>query len=112
MYTKKHMNAFGVHYIRVVPFEQRRMYAATINTMGSYRAVVVTCSAWFDTDYRCCIVHKNQPLKDMLQHMNDIPCKNIVVFDAVTKENMSLDTVIGGILPKHDLTRYVHVVVI
>ena len=106
------MNAFGVHYIRVVPFVQRRMYAATIETMGLYRAVVVTCSAWFDTDYRCCIVHKNQPIKDMLLHLKDIPCKNIVVFDAITKENMSLDTVIMNILPKHDLTRYIHVVVI
>ena len=106
------MNAFGVHYVRVVPFAQRRMYAETIKTMGPYCAVVVTCSAWFDTEYRCCIVHKNQPIKDMLHNLKDIPCKNIVVFDAITKENISLNTTTKDVPPKHDLTRYIHVVVI
>lgn len=106
------MNAFGVHYVRVVPFVQRRMYAETIQTMGPYCAVVVTCSAWFDTEYRCCIVHKNQPIKDMLHNLKDIPCKNIVAFDAITKENISLNTTIQDVPPKHDLTRYIHVVVV
>lgn len=106
------MNSFGVHYVRVVPFAQRRMYAATIKTMGSYCAVVVTCSAWFETDYRCCIVHSNQSLTDMLKHLNDIPYKNISVFDAISKDNLSLDTKIKALLPKQDMTRYIHVVVV
>ena len=106
------MNDCGVHYVRVVPFRQRRCYAETIQTMGSYCAVVVTCSAWFDTEYRCCIVHKEQPLHEMLQQLNDIPCKKIGVFDAISKENIALNTLTKNILPKQDLTRYVHVVVI
>lgn len=106
------MNTFGVHYIRTVPFTQRKHHAETIETMQSYCAVVLTCSVWYNTEYKCCIVHKDQPIYDMLNNISDVPNTNIAVFDSITKKNVSLDLTVKQIEKKNDLTRYIHVVII
>lgn len=106
------MNSCGVHYVRVVPFVQRRQYAQTIRSMGLYRAVVITSSAWFDVEYICCIVHQEQTIYDMLQHVKNIPNKLIAAFDAITKQNIGLDTQIKDVPEKQDATRYIHVVIV
>lgn len=106
------MNSCGVHYVRVVPFIQRRKYAQTISSMGVYRAVVVTSSAWFDVEYLCCIVHMEQTIHDMLQHVKNIPNKRIATFDSITKQNVGLDTQIKDVSEKQDATRYIHVVIV
>ena len=106
------MNSFGVHYIRTIPFTQRKQSAETIESMQCYCAVVLTCSAWYDTEYKCCIVHKNQTIQDMLVNISDFPHKNVAVFDSINKQNLSLDLTLKQIEKKNDLTRYIHVVIV
>jgi hypothetical protein len=106
------MNAYGMHYIRTIPFAKRKAYAQTIGELGSHVAVVVSCSAWFMTDYKCLIVHKDQTLRSLLAYLKEIPGHNTCAFDGVTKRDYSLDLGMLRLDEKDDQTRYVHFVVV
>jgi len=106
------MNAYGMHYIRTLPFQHRIDYATQIKSLGEHLALVISCSIWYPTEYKCLIVNKNQTLIDMVQHIKDIPNTNLSAFDGVNKDNYALDSKIKNIHEKNDGTRYVHFVVI
>lgn len=106
------MNTYGMHYIRTLPFEKRKQYASQIKSLGSHLALVISCSMWYPTEYQCLIVHKDQPLSEMIKHVKNIPNANICAFDSVNKINYSLDMLIKNIHEKNDGTRYVHFVII
>jgi len=106
------MNSYGMHYIRTLPFAKRQGYAKTIRELGNRMALVVSCSRWFLTDYKCLIVHKDQSLRELLHYLQDIPLYNTCAFDAISKEDYALDTKMADLDEKVDMTRYVHFVVV
>lgn len=101
-----------MHYIRTLPFAKRLHYAKTIQNLGNHVALVVSCSRWFMTEYRCCIVHQDQTLRELLSHLHDIPSNNTCAFDGVSKKDYALDYIMKDLDKKDDQTRYVHFVVV
>jgi hypothetical protein len=57
-------------------------------------------------------VHKDQSLRELLHHLQDIPLYNTCAFDAISKEDYALDTKMADLDEKVDMTRYVHFVVV
>ncbi len=101
-----------MHYIRTLPFAKRQGYAKTIHELGSRVPLVVSCSRWFVTDYKCLIVHENQTLRELLTYLQDVPLHNTCAFDAISKKDYALDTKMKELDQKDDMTRYVHFVVV
>lgn len=108
------MNEYGMHYIRTMSFPKRKAYADQVSSIGR-RAVVVSSSVWFVTEYKCLMVHPVQTIRELLQHLHnlfDLPSSNVCVFDGVTKNNISHDLKIENLQPQNDETRYLHFVIL
>lgn len=103
------MNVHGVHYIRTLPFAKRLAYAQTIRTLDPYVPLVLTASIWFDNEYTCLIVHRHQPLRQLLATL-DLPSQGICAVDAISRKNLNLDIRVQDLCERDDLTRYVHVI--
>ena len=78
------MNCNGVHYIRTLPFAKRKSYGESIQAIHRL-ALVISTNAWYDTEFRCYIVHKDQTLRAFL-HKIGFPTRNIAAFDAINKQ--------------------------
>lgn len=97
----------GNPYIQLYPLQSRQQYARSILSLQNKIPVVVTCSVWYASDYRCLIMDQRHTVQDLLHEFGFLD--KFCGLNYITQEVLSQSTTLGEIQLSQDQHLYIHI---